>query len=77
MASEIWVNIDSGNGLLPDGTKRVSAGVKRQRNNTVGTAAAHPDDQLPTERRTHEKNIEKRWIFTLCTTAPLGINVRE
>ena len=23
------------------------------------------------------KNIEKKWIFTLCTTAALGVNVRE
>ena len=37
----------------------VSAGQKRQCNNTVGTAAIHPDDELPTKRRTHEKNKEK------------------
>ena len=36
-------------------SRRVSAGQKRQPNNTVGTAAVHPDDELPTERRTHEK----------------------
>ena len=35
--------------------RRVSAGQKRQPNNKVGTAAVHPDDELPTERRTHEK----------------------
>ena len=33
----------------------VSAGQKRQPNNTVGAAAVHPDDELPTERWTHEK----------------------
>ena len=35
--------------------RRVSPGQKRQPNNTVGAAAVHPDDELPTERRTHEK----------------------
>ena len=33
----------------------VSAGQKRQPNNTVGAAAVHPDDELLTERWTHEK----------------------
>ena len=36
-------------------SRRVSAGQKRQPNNTVGAAAVHPEDELPTERRTHEK----------------------
>ena len=36
-------------------SRSVSAGQKRQPNNTVGAAAIHPDDELPTKRRTHEK----------------------
>ena len=36
-------------------SRGVSAGQKRQPNNTVGAAAVHPDDELPTERWTHEK----------------------
>ena len=35
--------------------RRVPSGQKRQPNNTVGAAAVHPDDELPTEQRTHEK----------------------
>ena len=34
---------------------RVSAEQKRQPNNTVGAAAVHPDDEMPTERWAHEK----------------------
>ena len=36
-------------------SRGVSAGQKRQPNNTVGAAAVHPEDELPTERWTHEK----------------------
>ena len=36
-------------------SRGVPAGQKRQPNNTVGAAAVHPDDELPTERWTHEK----------------------
>ena len=33
---------------------------KRQPNNTVGAAAVHPDDELPTERWTHENKANLR-----------------
>ena len=36
-------------------SRRVSAGQKRQPNDTIGAAAVHPDDELPTERWTYEK----------------------
>ena len=36
-------------------SRRVSAGQKRQPNITVGATAVQPDDELPTELRTHEK----------------------
>ena len=44
-----------GDSVIMTFSRRVSAGQKRQPNNTVGAAAIHPDDELPTERWTHEK----------------------
>ena len=57
-------------------SRRVSSGQKRQPNNTFGAAAVHPMTNCrPNDGRT--KEYRKKWIFTLCTTAALGVNVRE
>ena len=57
-------------------SRRVSAGQKRQRNNTGGAAAVQPDDELPTERRMHEK-MKKKVDLQFMHDSQLGTNVPE